>query len=365
MARTTQPTGAVRPNLLSSSLVIVLIVYFALTSSSPSTSSSPDSRKPLTTNGRPRGEKKSRLERLDKSTDMDAPVLLDGEPGTETVRWYPSPAREYSRRELLADRIVNFSGLFLAIIGVQILCYASWAAHDPFVKQAALCTHGVCFITMLACSATFHYYAWDQQQQRFLLMLDHFGINLMIAGCYTPVLLQCRCFRVLSLVWTSAIIGFVGETLMYAAWKHALDHEGAGVDRAGSSIFFFHSGRYLMMGWSILWVWRQVQKCFSPRARSLMVAGGIAYSLGVPFHLSSQLEFHHAVWHSFVFVGSSFFYTTFLLEVAAGKKIGEAHDALKVNESFFHDDVAVSRGLVKSRFPRRHHKLQAPWAVVV
>ena len=29
-----------------------------------------------------------------------------------TQRWYQLPAREYSRRELIADRLVNFGGLF-------------------------------------------------------------------------------------------------------------------------------------------------------------------------------------------------------------------------------------------------------------
>eukprot|EP00930_Biecheleria_cincta_P019821 TRINITY_DN15045_c0_g1_i1.p1 TRINITY_DN15045_c0_g1~~TRINITY_DN15045_c0_g1_i1.p1 ORF type:complete len:365 (-),score=34.51 TRINITY_DN15045_c0_g1_i1:147-1241(-) len=362
IATTAQPAVAKRATLLSGTLAVAF-AFYVVSIGIHSISSGPGNRDSLK-NKSTLGDKKHRLSRLDKNIDLDAPALLDGEAGTATVRWYPSPAREYSRRELLADRIVNFGGLFSAIIGVQFLCYVSWAASDPFIKQAALWTHGVCFIMMLACSATFHYYAWDQQQQRFLLMLDHFGINLMIAGCYTPVLLQCRCFRVLSLVWMSAIIGFIGESLMYSAWKQALDHEGAGVDRAGSSMFFFHSGRYLMMGWSILWVWREVQSCFSPHARLLMVAGGIAYSLGVPFHLSSQLEFHHAVWHSFVFVGSAFFYTTFLTEVAAGRKIGEPHDALAVNECWLVDAFA-SKSPVKHRFSSGHHKLGAPWAVVV
>lgn len=35
-----------------------------------------------------------------------------------------------------------------------------------------------------------------------LTRLDHFGINSMIAGCYTPVMIHCRCYRMLAFVWT-------------------------------------------------------------------------------------------------------------------------------------------------------------------
>ena len=36
----------------------------------------------------------------------------------------------------------------------------------------------------------------------FRTRLDHIGINSMIAGCYTPVMIHCRCYRMLAFVWT-------------------------------------------------------------------------------------------------------------------------------------------------------------------
>jgi len=256
-----------------------------------------------------------------------APALLDGTAGTETVRWYPAPAREYSKRELLADRFVNFGGLTLATVGVIWLGCVSAAGGDSKVKQLGLLVHGLCLITMLSCSATFHYFAWNERDQRFFLMLDHFGINSMIAGCYTPVLLQCRCFRMLVFIAVCASIGFVGEISMYLSWKALVDIDGAGIDTAGSSMFFFHSARYLMMGWTILWGWKHVVRCISPRARAMMVAGGLSFTAGVPFHLCKSLEFHHAIWHSFVLIGSSFFYTICLAEISCGRPIGQPCDS--------------------------------------
>jgi len=37
----------------------------------------------------------------------------------------------------------------------------------------------------------------------------------------------------------------------------------------------------------------------------LLVAGGLTYSIGVVFHLWEKLNFHNALWHTFVVVGAS------------------------------------------------------------
>jgi hemolysin III len=46
------------------------------------------------------------------------------------------------------------------------------------------------------------------------------------------------------------------------------------------------------------------------------VAGGLAYSLGVPFYVWRRLPYHHAVWHIFVLAGSAFHYAAVLRYIA-------------------------------------------------
>ena len=46
------------------------------------------------------------------------------------------------------------------------------------------------------------------------------------------------------------------------------------------------------------------------------MAGGLAYSLGVPFYVWRRLPYHHAVWHVFVLAGSAFHYAAVLRCVA-------------------------------------------------
>jgi hemolysin III len=48
---------------------------------------------------------------------------------------------------------------------------------------------------------------------------------------------------------------------------------------------------------------------------ALLVAGGVAYTLGVPFYLWRRLPYHHTVWHCFVLAGSVLHFLAVLLYV--------------------------------------------------
>ncbi|CAK9028028.1 unnamed protein product [Durusdinium trenchii] len=189
-----------------------------------------------------------------------APSIFGGESIYETIRWYQPPAREYSRRELIADRLVNFGGVGLALLAAPILALRSRTGGDPGVKQLGLWIHAFCMILMFTCSALFHYWAWDERNQRFLLMLDHIGINSMIAGCYTPLMIHCGCYRMLAFVWTCAVIGFSGEITLYSIWQQTMQdlQEIESTLHVGGMDLIFHHARYLMMGWSVVVIWNQV-----------------------------------------------------------------------------------------------------------
>jgi hemolysin III len=53
----------------------------------------------------------------------------------------------------------------------------------------------------------------------------------------------------------------------------------------------------------------------APGGIALLVAGGLAYSVGVVFYVSKR-PYHHAVWHAFVLAGSACHYAAVLLYVA-------------------------------------------------
>ncbi len=62
---------------------------------------------------------------------------------------------------------------------------------------------------------------------------------------------------------------------------------------------------YLAIGWSGILVFQTLAATLPPVTLWLILAGGIAYSAGIIFHLWDRLKFQNVVWHVFVVVGST------------------------------------------------------------
>ena len=48
----------------------------------------------------------------------------------------------------------------------------------------------------------------------------------------------------------------------------------------------------------------QLFRQLAPAGTVLLVAGGLAYTVGIVFYVWRKLPFHHALWHAFVLGGS-------------------------------------------------------------
>ena len=60
---------------------------------------------------------------------------------------------------------------------------------------------------------------------------------------------------------------------------------------------------YILMGWACMAVLPRMLENLPESGFSLLLAGGIAYTIGVPFYIMRQ-EFCHALWHFFVLGGA-------------------------------------------------------------
>eukprot|EP00913_Durusdinium_trenchii_P006981 g6566.t1 len=209
-------------------------------------------------------------------------------------------------------------------------------------------------ILMFTCSALFHYWAWDERNQRFLLMLDHIGINSMIAGCYTPLtpvhtatphstkIYRARADDSLWLLSDAGIrLDLCSHWLLrgnHPVFDLATNHARPAGNREHTACRPPRASRFLhRASFTQNWVGERVS-CSARRVgehqslslaslakknRRTKVTAGVpptntrGFTIGVPFHLCPSIEFHHAMWHLFVFIGSSFMYSVCLLEVAA------------------------------------------------
>ena len=62
---------------------------------------------------------------------------------------------------------------------------------------------------------------------------------------------------------------------------------------------------YLIMGWSVVIVIRPLVLSMPPSGMGWLVAGGLAYTVGVVFYTARNLPYHHLIWHLFVLTGTT------------------------------------------------------------
>ncbi|MNV75867.1 hemolysin-III related [compost metagenome] len=61
---------------------------------------------------------------------------------------------------------------------------------------------------------------------------------------------------------------------------------------------------YIAMGWLIVIAWGPLTAAVAQDGMSLLMAGGVLYTLGTIFYVWRAFPYHHAVWHVFVLLGS-------------------------------------------------------------
>jgi hemolysin III len=203
----------------------------------------------------------------------------------QRIVWYPGQ-RRYSRRELLADAVINVVGLASGCVGVAILLSRPTVAALPSSVRACVCVYGVAVVSMLACSAAWNSLAWRPESVRLLKFADHVGIVLKIVGSGTTPLKIAGCDRTLVATWIFAL--------------SSIGQKGLRPSELGP----VQLTCFLVMGWGPTLVWREMVAVLPRRAVVLGVAAGLAYTAGtVPLSLS-RLEGHTALWHAFVMLGS-------------------------------------------------------------
>ncbi len=200
----------------------------------------------------------------------------------------PAHAAPYSDYEERVHTLMHGAGLGLSLVGgVWLVALASKRDDTGLVIGCAV--FGVSLILLYGAS-TFYHGLRRGRAKRFLQKLDHASIFLLIAGTYTPVaLVSLRGSTgeiLLVTIWSLAIIGIGLQVMLPAYAKH------------------ISVPLYLGMGWIAVIVLDPLEQAISPGGIALLVAGGLAYTVGVVFYAWRSLPFNHAVWHGFVLVGS-------------------------------------------------------------
>lgn len=183
-------------------------------------------------------------------------------------------------------------GLVLVLVAVPILIVLAARSGNVW-DVVGVSIYGTTLISLYTASTMYHAVR-HPPAKRVLRILDHSAIYLLIAGTYTPfTLVNLRGawgWTLFGLVWTLALFGIVWKVVRVER------HEVI------STIL------YVAMGWLVVIAVRPLSHAIPIGGLAWLLAGGLAYTLGVAFFGASRLRFNHAVWHLFVLVGSTCHY---------------------------------------------------------
>lgn len=200
--------------------------------------------------------------------------------------------KEASRSITCIEEVFNAAfhgiGVALSIAGLVLLVIAGASRHDVW-KVVAFSIYGSTLI-MLFLSSTMHHSLVPKTAKKVFLIFDHAAIFLLIAGTYTPfVLVSLRGpvgWTVFGISWGIAVFGVVFKSLFIGRFE-----------LVGLVL-------YGIMGWMIVFFFRDLSLHLGPLSSMLLIVGGIAYTLGIPFYVLDNRFFFHPVWHLFVLAGA-------------------------------------------------------------
>lgn len=198
----------------------------------------------------------------------------------------------------------HFVTFLAAIAGLVFLIKLSWFHPSALVTMTV---YGVSVILLYGASSLYHWVSTTPKKELFLRKMDHCAIYLLIAGSCTPVFYYGLDgnwkWIMLSSVWSLALIGIVLK------------------------VFFIHVPRYIStafyvtLGWIALIPFVQLIHNLPAGAITLMVAGGVFYTIGAIIYATKCFNFFpnkfgfHEIFHLFIMAGTAFHFAMMVLYI--------------------------------------------------
>jgi hemolysin III len=183
----------------------------------------------------------------------------------------------------------------LVLVGAIVLV----ALAPTTTGKVSTAIFGVTAILLFGTSAIYHRGTWSPRWAAILRRLDHTNIFLIIAGTYTPLaalmLPYDKARTLLVVVWAGALAGLLARVFWLGAPR------------------WFYVPIYVALGWvAVVFLsdlWHTERTDFGPTIVWLVMAGGLAYTLGAVVYgtkrpnPSPRWFGFHEIFHSLTVVG--------------------------------------------------------------
>ena len=198
--------------------------------------------------------------------------------------------RPQSIAEERANSLSHGIGFLLALVAAPVLIIAA-ARQGNALNIVGVSVFAITMMMLYFSSALYHALPPGPTKNR-CGKIDHGAIYLFIAGTYTPfslgVLNGAWGWTLFGLIWGLAVVGLVLKA--FDKLSHPL----------------LSTGLYLAMGWLVVIAAVPLLERVSTAGLGWLVAGGLAYTVGVFFYLTdARYKFGHFVWHLFVMAGTT------------------------------------------------------------
>lgn len=192
--------------------------------------------------------------------------------------------------EEFANTLTHGIGAIASLIGgIALIVLAAITGNGWHIVSAVV--YSVSLVLLYTASTLYHG-ARDQRTKARLEILDHCAIFILIAGTYTPFTLvtlpSAWGWSLFGVVWTLAIAGVIFKLIFTTRFQ------------------IFSTLTYIAMGWLVVVAVGPMIQALPATSLGLLVAGGLAYTLGTLFYHNTRLPYAHAIWHIFVLAGSAF-----------------------------------------------------------
>ena len=190
--------------------------------------------------------------------------------------------------------LTHFIGFVSAIILTPVMLSKAAVDNANLSTLIGLSIYCLSMVLLYGASSAYHAFVLPPKQATILKKIDHMSVFILIAGSYTPILLQLDVMNIkvimLIMIWLCAISGIIMKAFFVYCPKYV------------SSII------YIAMGWLAIFQITTFYQLLGPIGFGLLLAGGILYTMGgvlYAFKIKINEDWsEHEIFHIFVLLGS-------------------------------------------------------------